>query len=136
MPLRRLKNRITSMVPGSKSVELPDDYVEIDADMRDRSAKIMIRTFSIQNFEDIKPILNVLREGQTVALINIAPIKDSDRTALKRAIDKLKKTLGANDGDLAAFGESWLVATPAFAKIYKPGGEAEEEGEVENEGGI
>ena len=38
---------------------------------------------------------------------------------LKRAVDKLKKTLDANDGDIAAFGEHWLVATPAFAKIYR-----------------
>ena len=126
------------MIPTSgKDIELSDDYVEIDADVRSQSAKIMIRTFSLTNFEDIKPILNVIREGRTIALVNIAPIKDSDRMALRRAVDKLKKTMTANDGDLAAFGESWLVATPAFAKIYKHEEQAAEGvEEFENEGGM
>ena len=137
MPIRKLKERLGSMLPTrSRDVELSDDYIEIDANIQDRSAKIMVRTFSLSSFEEIKPILNVLREGHTIALINIAPIKDSDRLALKRAVDKLKKTLDANDGDLAAFGENWLVATPAFAKIYKHAAHSDNEEEVENEGGF
>jgi len=54
---------------------------------------------------------------------------------LKRAVDKLKKTLSANEGEIAAFGEHWLVATPAFARIYKNSDEVGEAGEVEIEGG-
>lgn len=137
MPFNKLK-KLTSMFPkstkSSNELEFSDDYVELDADVGGKNAKITIRTFILQQFEDIKQILNVLREGQTIALINIAPIKDSDRMGLKRAVDKLKKTLEANEGDIAAFGEHWLVATPAFASIYKQG--APSQNEVENEGGL
>lgn len=137
MPLRKLREHLSSMIPTrGRDVEMSDDYVEIDANIKDRTAKIMVRTFSLQNFEDIKPILNVIREGRTIALVNIAPIKDSDRMALRRSVDKLKKTLDANDGDLAAFGESWLVATPSFARIYKHVEQSDNNDEVENEGGI
>jgi len=47
------------------------------------------------------------------------PLKDKDSIGLKRAIDKLKKTIEANDGDIAAFGEHWLVVTPGIAKVYR-----------------
>jgi len=130
MPLNKLRSLLSAR---NKDVEIGDEYIEVTGDIKHPSAKILVRTFNITNFEDIKPILNVLREGQTIALINIAPIKDNDRMGLKRAIDKLKKTLEANDGDIAAFGETWLVATPAFASIYK---NSKEENEVNNEGGL
>ena len=28
-----------------------------------------------------------------------------------------KKTVEANDGDIAGFGENWLVVTPSFARV-------------------
>ena len=67
----------------------------------------------------IKPIVDSIREGSTIALVNLAPLKDKDRIGLKRAIDKLKKTIEANDGDIAGFGENWLIATPSFAGVYR-----------------
>jgi SepF-like predicted cell division protein (DUF552 family) len=38
---------------------------------------------------------------------------------LKRAIDKIKKTVEANEGDIAGFGENFLVVTPSFAKVWR-----------------
>ena len=73
----------------------------------------------IEDFEDIKPILDSLREGYTIALVNIRPLKDKDLIELKRAINKLKKTCDAIEGDIAGFGEDYLVAVPSFAEIYR-----------------
>jgi len=36
---------------------------------------------------------------------------------LKRVVNKLRKTCDAIDGDIAGFGEDWLVATPNFASV-------------------
>jgi hypothetical protein len=47
---------------------------------------------------------------------------------LKRAVDKLKKTIDANEGDVAGFGESWLIATPSFARVHK--GESQRKSEL------
>ena len=67
----------------------------------------------------VNEILAALREGYTVALINIKPLKDKDLVELKRAVSKLKKTCEAIEGDIAGFGEDWIVVTPSFAQIYR-----------------
>jgi SepF-like predicted cell division protein (DUF552 family) len=61
----------------------------------------------------------VLREGYTIALVNIKPLKDRDLVELKRAVNKLKKTCDAVEGDIAGFGEDWVAITPSFAAIYR-----------------
>ena len=97
-----------------------DAYPEVGpgAGREDRS-KVSVRPFVMEEFEDIKEILDILREGSTVALINIKPLKDKDIVELKRAISKLRKTCEAIDGDIAGFGEDFVVAVPNFARIYR-----------------
>ena len=80
----------------------------------------MVRPFVLDDFEQIKPILDVLREGHTISLINIKPLKDKDLIELKRAINKLKKTCDAVEGDIAGFGENWIALVPSFARIHRP----------------
>ena len=102
------------------SDENTDDYVEIDAEAnRDPKAKVLVRPFVITDFADIKPALDSLREGYTIALLNIRPLKEKDIIELKRAVNKLKKTCDAIEGDIAGFGEDWIVVTPNFAQIHR-----------------
>ena len=82
----------------------------------------------MDDFENIKGVLDALREGYTIALINIKPLKNKDLVELKRAISKLKKTCDAIEGDIAGFGEDWLVVAPSFATIYR----SNEMGSVKN----
>jgi SepF-like predicted cell division protein (DUF552 family) len=97
-----------------------DEFVEIDPikDVGNRS-KIMVKSFVVQSFDDIKETLNALREGYTIALINIRPLKDKDIVELKRTINKLKKTCDAIEGDIAGISEDWIVVTPAFARVHR-----------------
>lgn len=100
--------------------EFADDYVEIDtAKDTGRKSKIVVKPFVVENFADIKDCLDSLREGYTIALINIKPMKDKDIVELKRTVNKLKKTCDAIEGDIAGFGEDWIVVTPSFAHIYR-----------------
>lgn len=105
------------------SDEFSDDYVEISPSpvSKDGRSKVVVRPFIVEDFADIKPALDALREGYTVALINIRPLKDKDLVELKRAVSKLKKTCDAIEGDIAGFGEDWIVVTPSFAQIYRGG---------------
>jgi SepF-like predicted cell division protein (DUF552 family) len=97
-----------------------DEYLELDTESGfDRSSKIIVRPFVIDDFSDIKPILDALRDGNTIALINIKPLKDKDLVELKRSINKLKKTCDAMEGDIAGFGDDYIVITPNFAEIYR-----------------
>ena len=52
-------------------------------------------------------------------MVNIKPLKDKDLVELKRAINKLKKTCDAIDGDIAGFGDNWIAAVPNFAQIHR-----------------
>jgi len=96
-----------------------EGYVELDTDVDDTRSKVIVRPFVIEDFEDLRPILDALREGSTIALVNIKPLKEKDLVELKRAINKLKKTTDALDGQIAGFGDDYIVVTPAFAEIHR-----------------
>ena len=96
------------------------DYVEIDSSSIKRSKKkVIVKTYFLEEFEAVKPILDDLREGDTIALVNIKPLKEKDLVELKRAINKMKKTCDAIEGEIAGFGEDYIVVTPGFAKIHR-----------------
>jgi len=95
------------------------EYIEIDLGKEIKKSKIIVRPFVLKSFEDITPILNSLREGYTIAIIDIKPIKSKDIIELKRAISKIKKTIDALEGSIAGFGENIIIATPSFAEIHK-----------------
>ncbi len=96
-----------------------EEYVELDTAPTEEKAKILVRPFVIEDFDDVKNILDSLREGYTIALVNIKPLKDKDLVELKRAVAKLKKTTDAIDGDIAGFGDDWIAIAPSFARIHR-----------------
>jgi len=116
-----------------KKVKVPEGagdseegYVELDSEGEEFKSKIIVRPFVLKDFDDVKEILDSLREGYTIALVNIKPLKDKDLVELKRAINKLKKTTDAIDGEIAGFGEDYIVVTPSFAQIYRAKESAQE----------
>lgn len=96
------------------------DYIEIDLGREVKKAKILVRPFVLKTFDDITPILNALREGYTIAVIDIKQLRAKDVIELKRAISKIKKTADALEGNIAGFGENVIIVTPQFADIYRP----------------
>ncbi len=117
----RIKERLGFGAPvDDYAAEYEDDFVEIDTkkDIGNRS-KIIVRSFALTEFADVKDALDALREGYTIALINIKPLRDKDMIELKRAIDKIKKTCDALEGDIAGVSENFIVVTPSFAHIYR-----------------
>ncbi|MCD6589770.1 cell division protein SepF [Candidatus Woesearchaeota archaeon] len=95
------------------------DYVEIGPDTQEEGTKVIVRPFVLNDFSDIKLILDTLREGYTIAIINIKPLREKDIIELKRAINKIKKTIEVIGGDIAGVGEDYIIATPSFAEIYR-----------------
>lgn len=97
-----------------------DDYVEIDLEQnKEVKNKVLVKPFTLRQYDDITEVLNSLREGYTIAVIDIKPIKSKDVIELKRAIAKIKKTVEAMEGSIAGFGENIIIATPQFAEVHK-----------------
>ncbi len=119
----RFKEKLSEKF-GGEEVDIPEgkeeEYVELGPEPDEQGrAKIIVRPFVMEDFDDIKPILDSLREGYTIALVNIRPLREKDLIELKRAVNKLKKTADAIDGDIAGFGDDYIVATPSFASVHR-----------------
>lgn len=97
---------------------IEDDFVELDAEISEGSKKAVIRAETLQEFDDIEEVQDHLRNDHIV-WINIGPLKSRDMTNLKRAVNRLKKTIKAIDGDMAGVDEDWIVACPSYAEIER-----------------
>ena len=128
--IHKVKDRVKNWgFDDELTEEFEEEYIELDTSPRKSgSNKVVVRPFVLEDFSDIKMVVSSLREGYTVGLVNIRPLKDKDIVELKRAINKLKKTCDATGGDIAGFGDDYIVVTPSFAEIYR----AKETSEVED----
>jgi len=96
-----------------------DEYIEIDLTKEEKDHKVMVKLFTLKQYEDVNDALNALREGYTIVIVDIKTLRQKDPIELKRAVSKLKKTTDALEGTIAGFGENLVIATPSFAKIQK-----------------
>lgn len=115
MVFKKLKKALM----GSKEDFVGDEYLEIDVNQEKKENKIVVKLFNLNDYEDSTPILNALREGYTIVIIDIRVLKKKDPIELKRAISKIKKTADALQGSIAGFGENTVIVTPSFAKVEK-----------------
>ncbi len=104
---------------GKVNEEESPEFIEIGGDQTVKDSKVFVKTFILKEYEDINGILNSLREGYTIAVIDIKHLKNKDVIELKRVIAKIKKTVEAMEGSIAGFGENIVIAVPPFAKIQK-----------------
>lgn len=97
-----------------------EEYVEIDLNAtQEKDTKVIVKPFVLRTYDDTNDILNAIREGYTIAIVDMKPLKTKDVIELKRAIAKIKKTVDAIEGQIAGFGESTIIITPKFAEIHK-----------------
>jgi SepF-like predicted cell division protein (DUF552 family) len=97
-----------------------EEYMEVnlmDAEER-KMGKLGIRIESLEEFADTERILKQVREG-SVIFLRIKGIRDKDMGELKRAVDKLKKGVAANNGDIAGVEQDWLILSPHYAMIHR-----------------
>ncbi len=112
-------NKIKKALGASRGESSQEDYLEIDLEKEEKSTKVLVKLFTLKKYDDVNTILNVLREGYTIAIIDIKVLKSKDPIELKRAVSKIKKTADALEGNIAGFGENLLIVTPPFAQILK-----------------
>jgi len=63
-------NRIKRAFSDSSN-DFDDEYLEIDLGKEEESNKVVVKLFVLKQYEDVSEILNALREGYTIAIIDI-----------------------------------------------------------------
>lgn len=112
-------NKIKKAFAGSGD-DSENEYLEIDLGQdKPEQNKVLVKLFSLKQYDDVTAVLNALREGYTITVIDIKVLRQKDSIELKRAISKIKKTIDALEGSIAGFGENMVIATPSFAKVFK-----------------
>ena len=113
MPIRGFLSR-------PKEYELDEmDYIEVDESVTEKKeGHLKIKVKTLNEFKDVEEVQQELRNGNIV-FVKIKPLKDRDMMELKRAIDKLRKTCVAIDGDIAGIDEDYVVVTPEGVIIHR-----------------
>jgi SepF-like predicted cell division protein (DUF552 family) len=80
--------------------------------------KVGITIEKLNEFADTERILRAVRKGNVIFL-KIKGLKEKDIGELKRAVEKLKKAIVANNGDIAGVEQDWLILTPESANVER-----------------
>ena len=96
-----------------------EDYMEVGVMDPDKATgRIRISIEKMNDFADTDRVLRALRKGNIVFL-KIKGLKEKDMSELKRAVERLKKTTIANNGDIAGVETDWLIITPQYATVER-----------------
>lgn len=101
---------------GGKTEIDEGDFMELDHEGTPNIDAIPIRIAHVNDYGDIDLVQRFLREGNIV-FVKIKTLKEKDMSELKRAVERLRKTVTALNGDIAGVDENFIVATPSFARI-------------------
>jgi len=106
-------------MPGIFGRRDDQEYMELEHQEEEKiSSRIPLEIERIEVLDDSDRVQEKLREGR-ILIVKIKGLKEKDMGELKRAVDRIKRTCTALNGDLAAIGDEWLLATPGSAKIHK-----------------
>ncbi len=108
---------------GAKDFEEIDgeEYMEVnvmDSAAGKAAGKMGIRIENLEEFADAERILKQVREG-SIIFLKIKGLKDKDMGELKRAVEKLKRTVLANNGDIIGVEQNWLIIAPEFISVHR-----------------
>jgi SepF-like predicted cell division protein (DUF552 family) len=96
-----------------------EEFIELDTeDVETPSGKVPIKVDKLDDFSDTDRIQKYMRNGNIV-LVKIKALRAKDLSELKRAVEKLRKTCLAVNGDIAGIDEDWIIMTPSFAHVAR-----------------
>lgn len=99
-----------------------DDYLSIsenDSKNVDSNHLLDVKVFVLDDYDNIRDILDIIRGEKTLCLIDIHLLRNKDPDELRRAVDKLKKTVEAVSGEVVGFHENWVMVAPKDVYIHK-----------------
>ena len=95
-----------------------EEYIELDHIEREVGKKVPIHIEKLNEYSDSDRIQRKLRDG-AVMLVRVKELKDKNMAELKRAIERIKRTCEAVNGDIVGVGDEWIIVSPSHAKVER-----------------
>ena len=95
-----------------------EDYVEVGVSESSSPGKIGISIEKLEEFADTDRVLKEVRGGSLVFL-KIKTLKEKDIGELKRSVEKLKRTVLAQNGEVVGVEQDWLILAPEHARVQR-----------------
>ncbi|MBS3055167.1 MAG: cell division protein SepF [Candidatus Aenigmarchaeota archaeon] len=102
---------------GMGKEEAREEFLEV-GDVPAEGREVNVKIESLKDYSDTDRVLQLLREGYVIFL-KIRELREKDMATLKKAVEKLKKTISAMNGDVVGVDEDFLIIAPKFASIYR-----------------
>ena len=107
---------ILGKLRGSSDEMEGEEFVEVSPEAEKNQINVKIDTMT--SYSDTERVLQHLREGHVIFL-RIRELREKNLNELKRAVEKIKKTASAMNGDMVGVDEDFLIITPQYARIYR-----------------
>ena len=107
---------IFGKIKGSSEEKEGEEFVEVGAE--DEKIQVNVKIDTMTSYADAERVLQFLREGYVIFL-RIRELREKNINELKKAVEKIKKTSNAMNGDMVGVDEDFLIITPKFARIYR-----------------
>ncbi len=96
-----------------------DEYMELEpVEEARQESRLSVQVERLDTYTDSERIQRKLREG-SIMLVSMKQLRQKDAEELKRAVEKIKRTCMAINGDIAGISDDWLVVTPPAARIHR-----------------
>jgi SepF-like predicted cell division protein (DUF552 family) len=124
MVLKKLKDMRKNLSVERSITPGEEEYIEVDVGgsmgtaPAGRGGRMGIVIENISEFGDTEKVLKALREGHIV-LLKVKSLKEKDLGELKRAVEKLKRTVLAQNGDIVGVEQDWLLLVPETVFVHR-----------------
>ncbi len=107
---------------GKKDVDRKEEEEYIDfnkiVDQPKMEGKVVVKMEKLLEYKDAERIQKEVREGKIV-VVETEQLKNKDIGELKRAIERIRKTVVAIEGDIVMGPKSILVVCPNHAAVAR-----------------
>jgi len=97
-----------------------EDYEGLPAEKPKPEKKAEIRFFRIEKLEDLDKVLDELKTGKVVAMLDIQPLKEKSFAHLKYITNKILRACKPGMLEMRFYSEHWILVIPCVnVKFYK-----------------
>ena len=97
---------------------MEDEYLVLDPRLAKKESVVNLKVEKLESVRDVDKVLNLLRQG-FVVFLRIKELRERSLSDLKRAVEKIKRTCEAIEGDIIGVDEDFIIVTPKNVRIFR-----------------